>query len=84
MSSKNATNIDITKKDGRDNASSMLRRFSRAIRESGMIPKIKGHRYAERPQSDLKRKQTKLRSLSKTKDFERLWKLGKIKPKKRR
>src|SRR3989344_5115330 len=40
-------------------SSSILRRFSRKIQESGIIQKVKGSRYSERKESKLKIKKKK-------------------------
>jgi len=59
-------------------SSSILRRFSRKIQESGIIQKVKGSRYSERKESKLKIKKSALRRLARRKEVERLRKLGKI------
>ena len=71
------TVIDVTKNPNENN-SSVLRRFSRKVQESGIIQKVKGNRYNERKESKLKTKRNTLRRINKRKRVERLRKLGKI------
>lgn len=71
------TNVEI-KKTGHENAMSLIRRFSRKMQESGIIPKIKGQRYSERDISKLAQKNMALRRLARRKEIERLKKLGKM------
>ena len=72
------TNIEV-KKNGNENNASLLRRFSRRIQESGILPKVKSKRYSEREDSKLKVKAAALKRLARRKENERLRKLGKIK-----
>lgn len=61
-----------------ENNNSVLRRFSRKVRESGVIRKVKSLRYNEREVSKFKTKKDTLRRIIKRKRVERLRKLGKI------
>ena len=56
----------------------LIRRFSRKVQETGMIQKVKGKRYNERPLSKLKTKQGTLKKLARRKVREKLIKLGKV------
>ncbi len=71
------TNVEL-KKNGHENALSLIRRFSRKIQESGIIPKVKGNRYSERPMSKLAEKNMTLKRLIRRAEVERLKKLGKM------
>jgi ribosomal protein S21 len=71
------TNVEI-KRNGTENALGVIRRFSRKMQESGIIPKVKGERYAVRPMSKLAEKNMKIRRLSRRVEVERLKKLGKM------
>jgi ribosomal protein S21 len=71
------TNIEI-KRNPHENAMSVIRRFSRRMQESGIIPKVKGQRYNERPLSKLAEKNMTLKRLIRRKEIERLKKLGKM------
>jgi ribosomal protein S21 len=70
-------NVEI-KKTGHENAMSLIRRFSRKMQETGIIPKVKGSRYNERDISKLAQKNMALRKLARRIEVERLKKLGKM------
>lgn len=70
-------NVEI-KKTGHENPMSLIRRFSRKMQESGIIPKVKGNRYSERGLSKLSQKTLALRRLTRRAEVERLKKLGKM------
>ncbi len=71
------TNIEL-KKNAHENGASLIRRFSRKMQEAGIIPKVKGGRYAVRPMSKLAQKNMRIKSLVRRKEVERLKKLGKM------
>ncbi len=71
------TVIEI-KKNSNENNSSILRRFSRRIQESGIIRKVKGSRYNLRKESKLKMKKSALKKMDRRKEIEKLKKLGKM------
>ncbi len=66
------------KKNPNENSSSVLRRFSRRMQESGIIQNVKSSRYNKRKDSKLKVKKSTLKYLAKRKVKEKLRKLGKI------
>ena len=66
------------KKNPNESGTSLLRRFSRKVMDTGMIRALKGSRYNERSQSKLKQKKSALKRMSRTKEFDKLRKLGKI------
>ncbi len=70
-------NVEI-KRNGTENALGVIRRFSRKMQESGIIPKVKGERYAVRPMSKLAEKNMKVRRLARRVEVEKLKKLGKM------
>ena len=74
-----AKTVIEVRKNPNEASSSILRRFSRKIQESGIIQGVKGNRYSERKKSKLKIKKNALRRLARRKEIERLRKLGKIK-----
>jgi len=76
LMSNNKTITNITRK-GSENSASMLRRFSRRMRDMGIVRKIKDQRFHERAMSPLKQKEQALRRIEKSKEIERLKKLGK-------
>lgn len=69
-------NVDIKKND-HENSASLIRRFTRKIQESGIIVKVKGKRYSERPISKLSQKIVALRRIKRRAEVEKLRKLGK-------
>jgi ribosomal protein S21 len=70
-------NVELKKNPG-ENAMSLIRRFTRKIQESQIIPKVKGQRYSERPLSKLAEKNMTLKRLIRRKEVEKLKKLGKM------
>ncbi len=70
-------NVEI-KRNGTENALGVIRRFSRKMQESGIIPKVKSQRYAVRPLSKLAEKNMKVRRLARRVEVEKLKKLGKM------
>ena len=73
-----AKTVIEVKKNPNENNSSILRRFSRKIQESGIIHKVKGARYNERSESKLKVKKAALKRIVRRAETEKLRKLGKI------
>ncbi len=66
------------KKNGNENNTNLLRRFSRKVMDSGIVPTVKGKRYNERPMSKLSEKEMMLRKIDRRKEIEKLKKLGKL------
>lgn len=73
-----AKTVIEVRKNPNENNSSVLRRFSRRIQESGIIRKVKSNRYNERKESKLKVKKSALRRIIRRTEIEKLKKLGKI------
>ena len=78
-----ATNADV-KKTKNDNNLGLLRKFSRKVKQSGVIPKVRKKRYYQRTDSDFKKKSNALVKIEKRKEFEHKEKMGLIKPRGRR
>ncbi|OGZ04113.1 MAG: hypothetical protein A2648_03055 [Candidatus Lloydbacteria bacterium RIFCSPHIGHO2_01_FULL_41_20] len=78
-----ATNVEV-KKTGTENSLGLLRRFTKRVQESGVLPRVRGNRYANRPLSQFKRRKGALKVLAKRKIYERLKKLGKLPPSRKR
>ncbi|PIR58173.1 MAG: hypothetical protein COU71_00065 [Parcubacteria group bacterium CG10_big_fil_rev_8_21_14_0_10_38_31] len=70
--------IEVTKKE-KETTSSVIRRFSRKMQQSSIIPKVKSLRYNVRVKSAFKKKQDALKRIAKNKVKDKLRKLGKIK-----
>ncbi len=70
--------IQVAKKSG-ENSASLMRRFSRKSKDSGLIRKVRSLRYAERKLSDFVLKKNALKRIANAKTREHLQKMGKIK-----
>jgi ribosomal protein S21 len=71
------TVIEI-KKNGSESSASVMRRFSRRVRESGIIRHVKDNRYNERQPSTYVMKKNALKRMEKRTEYAKLKKLGKI------
>lgn len=72
-----AVNIQVTKKSNENNMS-ILRRFTRRVQGSGIIPRVRGLRYADRNPSALIKKNARLKSIRRKEEVQELIKLGKM------
>lgn len=72
-----ATNVAVEKKNN-ENSMSLLRRFTRRVQGSGVLPRVRGIRYSDRNRSSYVQKKQKLASIEKKKEIEKLIKLGRI------
>jgi hypothetical protein len=72
-----ATNVEI-KKGGKDNNATIIKKFTRKVQESGIIPRVKGLRYSERNLSAYVKKNKRLKSIKNKEVREEQIKLGKI------
>jgi hypothetical protein len=72
-----ATNVEI-KKGAKDNNANLIKKFTRKVQESGIIPRVKGLRYAERSLSTYVKKTKRLKSIKNKGVREEQIKLGKI------
>jgi len=72
-----AINIEV-KKNPNENAVNVIRRFSKRVKNSGLIRRARKIRYQSRPLSSYQKKSAALIRIKKTKEIERLKKLGKI------
>lgn len=70
--------IEVSKTNNESN-SSLLRRFSKRVQGLGLVRKVRGERFHTRAKSALKKKNDALKKLKKRAEYQRLWKLGKIK-----
>lgn len=57
---------------------SLIRRFSRRVKSSNTLQKVRGNRFFLRKNSGLKTKARALNRIAKGKEYERLKKLGKV------
>lgn len=72
-----ATNVEITK-GGKENNMHLIKKFTRRVQESGIIPRVKSLRYADRNMSAYVKKTKKLKSIKNREIREEQIKLGKI------
>ena len=54
-----AINVEVTKNNN-ENTTSLIRRFTKRVQGSGILPRVRSVRYAQRPDSDFKKKQNTL------------------------
>jgi ribosomal protein S21 len=76
-------NVEVTKNQG-ENAMSVIRRFTRKVQGSGVIPRVRSLRFAVRTLSHYKTKQKTLKSINRRAELAELVKQGKAPVEKRR
>ena len=72
-----ATNVQV-EKNTNESSANVIRRFTKRMQGSGIIPRMRGERYFSREKSPNVRKQARLKKLAKKAEYERLLKLGKV------
>lgn len=72
-----AVNIQIEKNSNESNAS-LLRRFTKKVQGSGVLPRIRSIRYSQRRLSPYKVKMQRLASIEKKAKIEELIRMGKM------
>lgn len=70
-------NVEVEKKNN-ENDLNIIRRFTKKVRNSGILPRVRSIRYNQRKVSKLIRKKDTLEKLAKREEIERLIKLGKM------
>ncbi len=70
-------NVNI-EKNATESASSVLRRFTKKVQESGVLNRVRSIKYTERNLSFYKKKKAALEKIRRQKERESLIKLGKI------
>ncbi len=75
-------NVEVTKNPTENNLS-VLRRFTKKVQGSGVLPKIRSRRYAERVLSHYKVKKNTLKNLKRKAEILQLIKMGKMPENKR-
>ena len=75
-----ATNVEVTK-TGTENSMGVLRRFTKRVQVSGVLPRVRSLRYKQRNQSTYKRKVATLKKLNRRIEVDLLIKLGKMQEK---
>jgi len=72
-----ATNVEIIKNPN-ENPLSVLRRFTRRVQGSGVLPRVRSIRYNERDLSHYKVKKARLKTINRAAEIAELTKLGKM------
>ncbi|HIP21909.1 MAG TPA: 30S ribosomal protein S21 [Candidatus Pacebacteria bacterium] len=71
-----ALNVNVKKKE-KQSSMDLLKQFTKLVKSSGVVNKLKSIRYYERDGSDFKKKAAALKKIEKTATNDRLRKLGK-------
>lgn len=72
-----ATNVQVAKKKN-ENPVSLLRRFSRKVKQSNILRAVRGKRYYKRSDSKLRKKRGAMARIEGAKRYEKLYKEGRI------
>ena len=78
-----AINVEVVKKEG-EHIGGLLRRFSRRSQGAGTVKRVRSIRYHKRAPSTNKIKESALTRMSRTAEYQKLWKLGREPAKKGR
>jgi ribosomal protein S21 len=70
-------NVNI-EKNATESASSVLRRFTKKVQESGVLNRVRSIKYTERNLSFYKKKKAALEKIRRQKEREEMIKLGKL------
>ena len=70
-------NIEVTKNNN-ENDMSIIRRFTKRVRNAGVLPRVRSIRYNNRVVSKDMRKKETLKKIGKREEIKRLIKLGKL------
>lgn len=73
-------NVEITKGNN-ENALGVLKRFTKKVQSTGVLPRVRSIRYAERKPSKYVKKKRALKSLARRAENAELIKLGKVQEK---
>lgn len=74
-----ATNVEVIK-SGSENNLSLIRKFTKRVQNSGILPRLRKIRYSGRQLSEYVKKKKTLKKLKAKKEMDNLIKMGKIKP----
>lgn len=72
-----AINVQV-EKNNNESTANLIRRFTKRVQGSGVIPRMRNNRYHERSKSRNVSKTSKLLKLERQEKYEKLLKLGKI------
>jgi ribosomal protein S21 len=68
----------MVEKNKNESSTNLLRRFSRKARAVGFLRAVRGKRFYQREDSDLRKKQSAIARIEGAKRYEKMKKLGKI------
>lgn len=74
-------NVELTK-NSNENDLTLIRRFSKRIKTSGIIRRVRSLRYNSRPESKFTRKKKALKTIRRRAEVDELIKMGKMPEKK--
>lgn len=69
--------LEVRKKE-RESSQNLIRRFTKSLRQSGILVRVRKNRFKQRKKSKSMRKKRALRREVMKKEYERLKKLGKV------
>ena len=72
-----ATNVEVVKNASENNLS-ILRRFTKRVQGSGVLPRLRGRRYAKRTASPYTQKKMALKKLARRAEVSEAIKMGKM------
>lgn len=72
-----ATNVKV-EKNSNESTANLIRRFTKRVQGSGIIPRVRKSRYHKRDKSRNVSKFARLQKLERKEQFEKLLKLGKV------
>ena len=72
--------LKVEKQD-KENTQSLIRRFTKAIKKSGILKEARKRRFRQRPLSERAKKEVALRREANKRNYEKMSKLGLIKSK---
>ncbi len=70
-------NVEVSRNNN-ENSAGILRRFTKRVQGSGVLPKVRSLRYTDRVLSHYKTKQRTMKSLKRREEIALLIKLGKM------
>lgn len=72
-----ATNVEV-QKNNQESTANLIRRFTKRVQGSGILNRLRKHRYHSREKSSMVNRAKKLVKLENKTKYEKLLKLGKI------
>jgi hypothetical protein len=72
-----ATNVEVNN-NNQESTANLIRRFTKRVQGSGILPRLRKERYFSREKSDMVNRSKKLKKLESKEKYEEMVKLGKI------